>query len=108
MKVDLSMWVFFLNSQFMILLRLKRDMMTKLESVAAEFRAASHGQMAATTQRTIRENVSISAQNAQLSEQLSEVTAENKRLSKANADLARKIEILEDEQRRLIRGNVYK
>ena len=37
--------------------RLKKDMMNKLESVAAEFRKASHAQMSATTQRTIRENM---------------------------------------------------
>ena len=42
--------------------RLKRDMMIKLESVAAEFRKAANAQMSATTQRTIRENVSVSAQ----------------------------------------------
>ena len=34
--------------------RLKKEMMAKLESVAAEFRKASRAQMAATTQRTIR------------------------------------------------------
>ena len=36
--------------------------MSKLESVASDFRAASHAQMAATTQRTIRENVAVSSQ----------------------------------------------
>ena len=39
-----------------------KDMLAKLESVASEFRKASHAQMSATTQRTIRENVSLSAQ----------------------------------------------
>ena len=42
--------------------RLKRDMMSKLESVAAEFRKAANAQMSATTQRTIRENINISSQ----------------------------------------------
>ena len=40
-------------------------MMIKLESVAAEFRKAANAQMSATTQRTIRENVSVSAQVCQ-------------------------------------------
>ena len=40
--------------------RLKKDMMSKLESVAAEFRKAANAQMSATTQRTIRENVNVS------------------------------------------------
>ena len=35
-------------------------MMERVENVASEFRKASHAQMAATTQRTIRENVNIS------------------------------------------------
>ena len=42
--------------------RLKREMMNKLENVASEFRKAANAQMSATTQRTIRENVSVSAQ----------------------------------------------
>ena len=37
-------------------------MMNKLENVASEFRKAANAQMSATTQRTIRENVSVSAQ----------------------------------------------
>ena len=32
--------------------RLKKDMMTKLESVASEFRKAANAQMSATTQRS--------------------------------------------------------
>lgn len=36
--------------------------MTKLESVAAEFRKAARAQMSATTQRTLRENVNVTAQ----------------------------------------------
>ena len=46
--------------------RLKRDMMIKLENVAADFRKAANAQMSATTQRTIRENVSVSAQVCQI------------------------------------------
>ncbi|CAB4054519.1 CALM [Lepeophtheirus salmonis] len=54
--------------------RLKKDMMSKLENIASEFRKASHAQMAATTQRTIRENVNLSAQVFQLSDRVSSVT----------------------------------
>lgn len=56
---------------------MKKDMMAKLESVAAEFRKASHAQMSATTQRTIRENVNVSAQVHQLSEKAAELAVEN-------------------------------
>ena len=40
-------------------------MMAKLESVASEFRKASHAQMSATTQRTIRENVVTQSEASQ-------------------------------------------
>ena len=37
--------------------RLKKDMMTKLESVASEFRKAANAQMSATTQRSSSSHV---------------------------------------------------
>ena len=40
--------------------------MAKLESVASEFRKASHAQMSATTQRTIRENVVTQSEESKL------------------------------------------
>ncbi len=35
--------------------RLKKEMMERVENVAAEFRKVAHSQMAVTTQRTIRQ-----------------------------------------------------
>ena len=61
--------------------RLKKEMMERVEHVAGEFRKAAHSQMAATTQRTIRENVNISSQLAQLTEKATNLTAENDKLS---------------------------
>ena len=52
----------------------------KLEAVAAEFRKASHAQMSATTQRTIRENVNVTAQVMQLSEKAAELSYDNDNL----------------------------
>ena len=60
--------------------RLKKEMMSKLEAVAAEFRKASHAQMSATTQRTIRENVNVTAQVMQLSEKAAELSYDNDNL----------------------------
>ena len=56
-------------------------MMERVENVAGEFRKAAHSQMAATTQRTIRENVNISSQLAQLTEKATNLTAENDKLA---------------------------
>lgn len=88
--------------------RLKRDMMVKLESVAAEFRKAANAQMSATTQRTIRENVNVSAQVQQLSEKASDLAAENEGLKMKNVERQRKIEMLEDEQKKLVKRNAYR
>ena len=54
--------------------------MERVENVAGEFRKAAHSQMAATTQRTIRENVNISSQLAQLTDKATNLTAENDKL----------------------------
>lgn len=64
--------------------RLKKEMMSKLEAVAAEFRKASHAQMSATTQRTIRENVNVTAQVMQLSEKAAELSYDNDNLQVCN------------------------
>lgn len=88
--------------------RLKKDMMSKLESVAAEFRKAANAQMSATTQRTIRENVNVSAQVQQLSEKASDLAAENEGLKSRNTERKRKIEMLEDEQEKLVKRNTYR
>lgn len=83
-------------------------MMEKLNSVASEFRKASHAQMSATTQRTIRENINVSAQVVQLSEKAAELVFENDRLQEENKDKARKIELLEMEQDHLVKKSAYR
>ena len=82
--------------------------MQKLDSVAAEFRKASHAQMSATTQRTIRENVSVSAQVMQLSEKVKELTADNDHLEEQNQEQKRRIAMLELEESKLVKRNTYR
>ena len=112
--------------------RLKKDMMAKLESVASEFRKASHAQMSATTQRTIRENVvtqsevssfymrfcdisrnlsstfSFDSQVNQLSQKVSELSKENSALAAKNSDNKMKIALLEQEENKLVKRNAYR
>ena len=83
-------------------------MMAKLESVAAEFRKASHAQMSATTQRTIRENVNLSAQVMQLSEKAAELAQENDTLQARNTEQRRCVEMLENEQSQMVKMNTYR
>ena len=55
-------------------------MVMRLNQVAAEFRKVSNKQMAETTKRTIRENVSINAQLAKMSDKTLELIQENDEL----------------------------
>ena len=57
--------------------RLKKDMIVKVNQVAADFRRVSNKQMADTTKRTIRENVSINAQLQKMSEKIVELISDN-------------------------------
>ena len=53
--------------------RLKKEMVAKVNQVAAEFRKVSNKHMAETTKRTIRENVSINAQLSKMSDKTLEL-----------------------------------
>ena len=52
-------------------------MVVKVSQVAAEFRRVSNKQMADTTKRTIKENVSISTQLQKMSEKVIDMVEEN-------------------------------
>lgn len=57
--------------------RLKKDMIVKVSQVAAEFRRVSNKQMADTTKRTIKENVSINNQLHKVSKKVMDLVDEN-------------------------------
>ena len=57
--------------------RLKKEMVMRVNQVAAEFRKVSNKQMAETTKRTIRENVSINAQLGKMSDKTLELIQVN-------------------------------
>ena len=52
-------------------------MVVKVSRVAAEFRRVSNKQMADTTKRTIKENVSINSQLQKMSEKVTELVEDN-------------------------------
>ena len=58
---------------FFVSYRLKKEMVMRVNQVAAEFRKVSNKQMAETTKRTIRENVSINAQLGKMSDKTLEL-----------------------------------
>ena len=88
--------------------RLKNDMTAKLEYVASEFRQASHAQMSATTQRTVRENVNLSAQVNQLSEKNAALDGENRKLDEGCRKIKKAMIAVEEEEKRLIHVNAHR
>ena len=83
-------------------------MTAKLEYVASEFRQASHAQMSATTQRTVRENVNLSAQVNQLSEKNSSLDEENRKLDEGCRKIKKTMTAIEEEEKRLIHVNAHR
>lgn len=80
-------------------------MVNRVNNVAAEFRKVSNKQMAETTKRTIRENVSIQAQLQKMSDKTMELIKENDE-QKAHAKRQKQqIELLETNEKELIKKN---
>ena len=85
---------------------MKKDMVAKVNSVAAEFRKMSDIQMAETTKRAIRENVSVNQQLSKMSEKTMEFIHQIEELKVKERDLLRKVDILEFSNHELARKNV--
>ena len=85
---------------------MKKEMVAKVNSVAAEFRKVSDIQMAETTKRAIRENVSINQQLAKMSDKTLELVHENDLLKQKERDITRKMDIMESTQQELIKKNL--
>lgn len=85
--------------------KLKREMLARVNSVAAEFRQVSNKQMADTTKKAIQENVTINSQLAKMSDRTMEMITENDEI-KTNERLYRQnIEILEHSEKELMKKN---
>ncbi|CAF0843075.1 unnamed protein product [Brachionus calyciflorus] len=86
--------------------RLKKDMIVKVSQVAAEFRRVSNKQMADTTKRTIKENVSINNQLQKMSDKVMEAIQENDEKKIKEKVFSQQIELLEDNEKELAKKNV--
>ena len=85
--------------------RLKKEMTARVNTVAHEFRKVSNKQMAETTKRTIRENVSINSQLAKMSEKTIELIKENDDLRAKEKKQRQDINLLEDNEKELAKKN---
>ena len=88
-----------------IFLRLKKEMVNRVNQVASEFRKVSNKQMAETTKRTIRDNVSINAQLDKMSDKTQELIAENDELRAKEKAQKQQIEMLEATEKEIIKKN---
>ena len=80
-------------------------MVNRVNQVASEFRKVSNKQMAETTKRTIRDNVSINAQLDKMSDKTTELIAENDDLRAREKAQKQQIEMLEATEKEIIKKN---
>lgn len=90
---------------FSFVQRLKKEMVMRVNQVAAEFRKVSNKQMAETTKRTIRENVSINAQLSKMSDKTLELIEENDELSGKEKKMRQQLDMLEANEKELAKKN---
>ncbi|XP_066569209.1 cilia- and flagella-associated protein 157 isoform X2 [Amia ocellicauda] len=86
--------------------RLKKEMQVRVTDVAAEFRQVSDKQMAETTKRMIRENMSLTAQLGKLSDKSLELLGENEALREQEVHNQQELWVLEHGQKELARKNI--
>lgn len=93
-------------TKLIILCRLKKEMVARVNQVSAEFRKASNRQIADTTKRTIRENVAISAQLSKISDKTVELIANNDSLKERQRRQRQEIELLQMSETLLTEKNI--
>uniref|UniRef100_A0A8D0LAB3 Cilia- and flagella-associated protein 157 n=1 Tax=Sphenodon punctatus TaxID=8508 RepID=A0A8D0LAB3_SPHPU len=86
--------------------RLKKEMVQRVNMVAAEFRKISNSQMAETTKRAIRENVAISLQLTKMSDCSCDLIQENDRLKEAQAEAQKQLELLEHNEKTMAKNSL--
>jgi len=85
--------------------RLKKEMILRVNEVAAEFRKVSNKQMSETTKRNIRENLSLNMQLGKMSEKTRDLIQENDTLKETEKELKIQIQILEATQKDIAKKN---
>eukprot|EP01135_Chromosphaera_perkinsii_P005443 Nk52_evm1s351 gene=Nk52_evmTU1s351 len=85
--------------------RLKKEMLKKVNEVVANFRKISDKQMAETTKRTIRENITINGQLTKMSKKTVELIHENDQLTEKLKAADQKIEILQQCEKDMAKKN---
>jgi DNA repair exonuclease SbcCD ATPase subunit len=85
--------------------RMKREMLQKLNEAVANFRKVADQQMAETTKRAIRENLTITAQLNRMSIKVTELISENNQLSQKLTQLKTNNGLLVESEKELVKRN---
>ena len=85
--------------------RQKKEMQSRVNDVASEFRRVSNQQMAETTKRTISVNLVVNSKLIKLTERVRIIMNENESLRKNLIEKSRKLEILEKNEQSLGKKN---
>jgi len=86
--------------------RLKKEMVTRVSQIAAEFRKASNRHISDTAKRTVRENVAICAQLTKISDKTVELIANNDCLKERERHQRQEIELLQTSETLMTEKNI--
>jgi len=89
-----------------VLFRLKKEMVARVNQIAAEFRKASNRQIADTAKRTVRENVAICAQLTKISDKTVELITNNDCLKERERHQRQEIELLQTSETLMTEKNI--
>ncbi|XP_068925706.1 cilia- and flagella-associated protein 157-like [Petaurus breviceps papuanus] len=86
--------------------RLRKDIIHRINTVAAEFRRVSSSQMAETTKRAIRENVAVALDLARINSGNLEQLKENDELKESKLNLCKQLALLEKDEKTMIKNSL--
>ncbi|XP_072488624.1 cilia- and flagella-associated protein 157-like [Notamacropus eugenii] len=86
--------------------RLRKDIIHRINTVAAEFRRVSSSQMAETTKRAIRENMTVALDLARINSGNLEQLKENDELKESKVELCKKLALLERDEKTLVKNSL--
>ncbi|XP_027725600.1 cilia- and flagella-associated protein 157-like [Vombatus ursinus] len=86
--------------------RLRKDIIHRINTVAAEFRRFSSSQMAETTKRAIRENVTVALDLAKINSGNLEQIKENDGLKESKVELCKQLALLERDEKTMVKNSL--
>ncbi|XP_043842725.1 cilia- and flagella-associated protein 157-like [Dromiciops gliroides] len=86
--------------------RLRKDIIHRINTVAAEFRKVSSSQMAETTKRAIRENMTVALDLAKINSGNLEQLKENDELKESKVELCKQLAILERNEKTMVKNSL--